>query len=172
MLLANSNFIFWTVVITQIITSCFLMTLGDQFFYLKRLMISDDSESLRKEIKCISLYTFLSYLFLWCMFLLGYFYNTPFLEYSERITFLQANSTLLIISFLLNFIAIGEKYTINEEDFDPKDFKRKLILYNFISFSLTTGTYLIILMLNWYGKTIKLIATLWSNPTKIQGHLW
>jgi len=149
MLLANSNFIFWIAVITQIINSWLLVNLGDQFFYLKRLITSETSESLHKEIKYISFYTLLSYLFLWCMFLLGYFYNTPFLEYSERVNFLQTNVTLLVFFFLLNFFTDRRnKHTINVKDFNPENFKRKLILYNFISFSLTTGTYLIILMLN------------------------
>ena len=147
MLAAKSNLAFWIAVIAQIVNSGILIFVGDQFIYLKRLKKVDVSENLLVELKKIYCQTLLSYLFLWWVFIFGYLFNTPFLEYSERIHFLQTNATLLIFFFLITaFTDRKNKQTIEVELFNPKVFQQKLLRYNLISFFLTLGAYMHILI--------------------------
>jgi len=102
-------------------------------------------ESLLQEIKHTSLVALVSYLFLWSVYIWSYIYNTPFLDASDRTIFLQSNSTLLILFFILTaFEYRNSKEIIDINLFKPKEFKQKLLRYNLISLSLTLGAYIII----------------------------
>ena len=150
MLVTFSYVTFWLAVVVQIVNGWILVTVGDQFIYLKGLRKLDVSESLLQEIKHTSLVALVSYLFLWSVYIWSYIYNTPFLDVSDRTIFLQSNSTLLILFFILTaFEYRNSKEIIDINLFKPKEFKQKLLRYNLISLSLTLGAYIIISIIQW-----------------------
>lgn len=87
MLATFSYVTFWIAVVVQIVNGWILVTVGDQFIYLKGLRKLDVSESLLQEIKHTSLVALVSYLFLWSVYIWSYIYNTPFLDASDRTIF-------------------------------------------------------------------------------------
>ena len=150
MLATFSYVTFWIAVVVQIVNGWILVTVGDQFIYLKGLRKLDVSESLLQEIKHTSLVALVSYLFLWSVYIWSYIYNTPFLDVSDRTIFLQSNSTLLILFFILTaFEYRNSKEIIDINLFKPKEFKQKLLRYNLISLALTLGAYIIISIIQW-----------------------
>ncbi|NMA91336.1 MAG: hypothetical protein GX972_08400, partial [Amphibacillus sp.] len=76
MLATFSYVTFWIAVVVQIVNGWILVTVGDQFIYLKGLRKLDVSESLLQEIKHTSLVALVSYLFLWSVYIWSYIYNT------------------------------------------------------------------------------------------------
>lgn len=146
MLPVNNNVIFWLALVTQIINSFIVISLGEQLIFLRRLKLDKDSKYSRHSIQNIYASTLLSFLLVWIAFILGYLYNTPFLDASTRVNYLQMNTTGLIVFFIFKFFEDNShRKTISFKEFDSVKFIRKLLFHNSISILLTLLTYLIIL---------------------------